>query len=164
MATTAREDLLAAGLAVFDRDGFEGATVPPFEPGRGRQRFSILRVEGAGQHLFWKFCSAIRRRLAAIAVGARRRCAADPAHLDWVVFGRREALSVRVSRSGMEESAVRSGRRIRLATASSDARADRAPGTADDAVLFLARSSDRQIFCRAFFGSRPCRSREQIEF
>jgi len=25
--TTAREDLLAAGLAVFDRDGFEGATV-----------------------------------------------------------------------------------------------------------------------------------------
>ena len=27
MATTAREDLLAAGLAVFDRDGFEGATV-----------------------------------------------------------------------------------------------------------------------------------------
>jgi len=27
VATTAREDLLAAGLAVFDRDGFEGATV-----------------------------------------------------------------------------------------------------------------------------------------
>ena len=27
MATTAREDLLAAGLAVFDRDGFEDATV-----------------------------------------------------------------------------------------------------------------------------------------
>jgi len=27
MVTTAREDLLAAGLAVFDRDGFEGATV-----------------------------------------------------------------------------------------------------------------------------------------
>ena len=25
--STAREDLLAAGLAVFDRDGFEGATV-----------------------------------------------------------------------------------------------------------------------------------------
>jgi AcrR family transcriptional regulator len=25
--TTAREDLLTAGLAVFDRDGFEGATV-----------------------------------------------------------------------------------------------------------------------------------------
>src|SRR5256886_15680473 len=25
--TSAREDLLAAGLAVFDRDGFEGATV-----------------------------------------------------------------------------------------------------------------------------------------
>ena len=25
--TTAREDLLAAGLAVFDRDGFKGATV-----------------------------------------------------------------------------------------------------------------------------------------
>jgi AcrR family transcriptional regulator len=27
MAARAREDLLAAGLAVFDRDGFEGATV-----------------------------------------------------------------------------------------------------------------------------------------
>ena len=27
MVARAREDLLAAGLAVFDRDGFEGATV-----------------------------------------------------------------------------------------------------------------------------------------
>ena len=27
MAAGAREDLLAAGLAVFDRDGFDGATV-----------------------------------------------------------------------------------------------------------------------------------------
>ena len=27
MTTTARDDLLAAGLTVFDRDGFDGATV-----------------------------------------------------------------------------------------------------------------------------------------
>ena len=45
MVARAREDLLAAGLAVFDRDGFEGATVAAI---RTRARAS----NGSFFHLF----------------------------------------------------------------------------------------------------------------
>src|ERR1019366_5931307 len=54
MVARAREDLLAAGLAVFDRDGFEGATVAGHShPGADLkwQLFPFLRIEeGAGGH------------------------------------------------------------------------------------------------------------------
>jgi AcrR family transcriptional regulator len=48
--TTAREDLLAAGLAVFDRDGFEGATVAAI---RTRARAS----NGSFFHFFTACCT-----------------------------------------------------------------------------------------------------------
>ena len=54
MAVAAREDLLAAGLAVFDRDGFrgrDGGGHPHPRAGVQRQLLPFLRIEeGTGRH------------------------------------------------------------------------------------------------------------------
>src|SRR3954447_16426559 len=97
--TTAREDLLAAGLAVFDRDGFEGATVAAI---RGRARAS----NGSFFHFFGSkkelagtlFLEILARYHAAVIATLDESCAAREgvarlirAHLEWVVNSRREA-------------------------------------------------------------------------
>lgn len=97
--STAREDLLAAGLAVFDRDGFEGATVAEI---RSRARAS----NGSFFHFFASkkelagtlFLEILQAYHAAIITSVdETRGAAEGvarlihAHLDWVVTSRREA-------------------------------------------------------------------------
>ena len=47
MVARAREDLLAAGLAVFDREGFEGATVAAIRSGARASNGSFFHFFGS---------------------------------------------------------------------------------------------------------------------
>src|SRR3954469_17110697 len=100
MATTAREDLLAAGLAMFDRDGFEDATVAAIRTRARASNGSFFHFFGSKKQLAGTLFLEILQRyhasmMAAIepACGAREGIARlVRAHLDWVVNNRREAL------------------------------------------------------------------------
>src|SRR5713101_1450827 len=99
MVARVRGDLLAAGLAVFDRDGFEGATVAAI---RARARAS----NGSFFHFFASkkelagtlFLEILARYHAAVLAAVDESCSARVgvarlirAHLDWVANNRREA-------------------------------------------------------------------------
>jgi AcrR family transcriptional regulator len=101
MAAGAREDLLAAGLAVFDRDGFDGATVAAI---RARARAS----NGSFFHFFASkkelagtlFLEVLQRYHTAILAAIDVPTSAEDgigrlihAHLNWVADNRREARS-----------------------------------------------------------------------
>ena len=64
--TTAREDLLAAGLAVFDRDGFEGATVAAIRTRARASNGSFFHFFGSKKELagtlFLEILAALPRR------------------------------------------------------------------------------------------------------
>src|SRR6266404_2263765 len=98
MATTAREDLLAAGLAVFDRVGFEGATVAAIRTKARASNGSFFHVFGSKKELAGALFLEVLRHYHAVILAAL-----DPvpdaeqgidrlihAHLDWVVLRRRE--------------------------------------------------------------------------
>jgi AcrR family transcriptional regulator len=119
VATTAREDLLAAGLAVFDRDGFEGATVASIRTRAGASNGSFFHFFGSKKELagtlflqtLEHYHTAVLAALAAprkapinarvnVPVNASVRTSLGAidgigrlihAHLDWVVNNRREA-------------------------------------------------------------------------
>src|ERR1041384_3846113 len=112
MATSVREDLLAAGLAVFERDGFDGATVAAI---RQRARasngsffhFFASKKELAGT-LFLETLQRYHSALLAVALpalSAREGIARlIRAHLGWVVENRREARYLfEISRSDWNE-------------------------------------------------------------
>src|SRR3954470_8506810 len=99
MVAGLREDLLAAGLAVFDRDGFEGATVAAIRTRARASNGSFFHFFGSKKQLAGTLFLEILQRyhasmVAAIepASGAREGVARlVRAHLDWVVNNRREA-------------------------------------------------------------------------
>src|SRR4030081_565626 len=99
MVTTAREDLLAAGLAVFDRDGFEGATVAAIRTRARASNGSFFHFFGSKKELAGTlFLEVLQRYHAAILAAIDTSCGAQQgigrlihAHLDWVVNNRREA-------------------------------------------------------------------------
>src|SRR4030081_798670 len=121
MAAGAREDLLAAGLAVFERDGYEGAAVAAI---RTRARAS----NGSFFHFFESkkelagtlFLEVLQRYHAAILAAIEKTSDAQRAirrlihaHLDWVVNNRREARYLfEISRSEWTEQ-VRGAQRER---------------------------------------------------
>ena len=167
--TTAREDLLAAGLAVFDRDGFEGATVAAI---RTRARAS----NGSFFHFFASkkefagtlFLEIIARYHAAILAAVDESCGAKQgvarlihAHLDWVVNNRREARYLfEISRSEWTEE-IRGAQRAqnsRLAEAIERWRTpliERGELLPMTATLFFSQIiGPAQIFCRAFLSGR----------
>ncbi len=77
MATTAREDLLAAGLAVFDRDGFEGATVAAIRTRARASNGSFFHFFGSKKELAGTlFLEILARYHAAVLAGDRRTPAA----------------------------------------------------------------------------------------
>ena len=99
MTTTARDDLLAAGLTVFERDGFEGATVAAIRNLARTSNGSFFHFFGSKKELAGTLFLEILRRYHASVVAAL-----DPqlsaregiarligAHLDWVVNNRCEA-------------------------------------------------------------------------
>src|SRR5260370_24887863 len=99
MIMAAREDLLAAGLAVFDRDGFEGATVAAIRTRAQASNGSFFHFFGSKKELAGiLFLEVLKRYHAAVlaaidtASGARDGIGRlIPPPLDWVVNNRREA-------------------------------------------------------------------------
>ena len=167
--TTAREDLLAAGLAVFDRDGFEGATVAAI---RGRARAS----NGSFFHFFGSkkelagtlFLEILARYHAAVIAAVDEPCGAREgvarlirAHLGWVVNSRREARYLfEISRSEWTEE-IRGAQRAQNSRLAEAVERWRAPLVARGELLPMTSSvffsqiiGPAQIFCRAWLSGR----------
>ncbi|NOJ48273.1 TetR/AcrR family transcriptional regulator [Bradyrhizobium archetypum] len=167
--TTAREDLLAAGLAVFDRDGFEGATVAAI---RARARAS----NGSFFHFFDSkkqlagtlFLEILGHYHAAVIAavdqsrGAREGVARlIRAHLEWVVNSRREARYLfEISRSEWTEE-IRGAQRAQNARLAEAVERWRTPLVARGELLPMTSSvffsqiiGPAQIFCRAWLSGR----------
>jgi len=94
-----REQLLAAGLAVFDRDGIDGSTVAAIRNRAGQSNGSFFHLFKTKHELAGALFLDVLQRyhaavLAALDPGAGAADGIDQlirAHLDWVVRHRREA-------------------------------------------------------------------------
>src|ERR1700710_1907429 len=177
--TTAREDLLAAGLAVFDRDGFEGATVAAIRTRARASNGSFFHFFGSKKELAGTlFLEILGRYHAAILPGVTEPCGAQEgvrrliaAHLDWVVNNRREARYLfEISRSEWTEQVrgVQREQNSRLAEAVERwrspllARGELLPMTAT--LFFSQIIGPAQIFCRAWLSGRDRTDpRDQID-
>src|SRR5215472_14488960 len=99
MVAGVREDLLAAGLAVFERDGFDGATVAAIRTRARASNGSFFHFFASKKELAGTLFLEILQRyhaaiLSASEPGLSAREGIDRlirAHLDWVVNNRREA-------------------------------------------------------------------------
>jgi AcrR family transcriptional regulator len=169
MAAHVRDDLLAAGLAVFDRDGFEGATVAAIRARARASNGSFFHFFGSKKELAGTlFLEILQHYHAAVLAALDPSANAGAgigrlirAHLDWVVNSRREARYLfEISRTEWSE-AVRDAQRaqnLRLADgierwrAPLVARGELLPMTP---VLFLSQIiGPAQIFCRAYLSGR----------
>jgi AcrR family transcriptional regulator len=164
-----REDLLSAGLAVFDRDGFEGATVAAIRKQASASNGSFFHAFASKKELAGAlFLDILSRYHAAILATLDPSPSAQNgigglirAHLDWVVNNHREARYLfEISRSEWAE-AVRNGQRAENARFSDGIERWRAPLVARGEllamtpVLFLSQIiGPAQIFCRAFLSGR----------
>ena len=167
--TTVREDLLAAGLAVFDRDGFEGATVAAIRARARASNGSFFHFFGSKKELAGTlFLETLARYHAAVIAAVDEACTAREgvarlirAHLEWVVTSRREARYLfEISRSEWTEE-IRGAQRAqnsRLAEAVERWRAplvergELLPMTS--ALFFSQIIGPAQIFCRAWLSGR----------
>ncbi len=99
LVTTVRDDLLAAGLAMFDRDGFEAATVAAIRARAGVSNGSFFHFFASKRELAGALFLEILQRyqtdlLAAVgpSPGAQQGIGSlIKTHLDWVVNHRCEA-------------------------------------------------------------------------
>ena len=179
MATTVRDDLLAAGLAVFDREGLEGATVAAIRTRARASNGSFFHFFGSKQELAGTlFLEILQRYHAAILVAIAEPLGAKAgvarligAHLDWVVNHRREARYLfEISRNEWSEE-IRGAQRAqnsRLADAVERWRApliERGELLPMTPTLFFSQIiGPAQIFCRAYLSGRDrADPREQLE-
>ena len=169
MAAGAREDLLAAGLAVFDRDGFEGATVAAIRTRARASNGSFFHFFGSKKELAGAlFLEVLQRYHAAMLAAIDTPCGAQEgidrlirAHLDWVVNNRREARYLfEISRSEWTE-AVRDAQRAQNSRLGEGVERWRAPLIVSGellpmtATLFFSQIiGPAQIFCRAWLSGR----------
>ena len=169
MVAGVREDLLAAGLAVFDRDGFEGATVAAIRARARASNGSFFHFFGSKKQLAGTLFLEILQRYHAAMLAALdpRSGAADGigrlirAHLEWVVSCRREARYLfEISRSEWSEE-VRDAQRAQNSRLAEAVERWRAPLVARGALwpmtatLFLSQIiGPAQIFCRAYLAGR----------
>jgi AcrR family transcriptional regulator len=165
----AREDLLAAGLAVFDRDGFDGATVAAIRTRARASNGSFFHFFGSKKELAGTlFLEVLQRYHAAILAVIDTSTAAEAgigrlirAHLDWVVNNRREAHYLfEISRSEWTD-AVRDAQRYQNSRLTEAIERWRAPLIARGelmpmtSALFLSQIiGPAQIFCRAWLSGR----------
>jgi AcrR family transcriptional regulator len=169
MAIGVRQALLAAGLAVFDRDGFEAATVAAIRTRARASNGSFFHCFGSKKELAGAlFLEVLHNYHAAILA------AIDPAldakegidrlihvHLDWVVNNRREARYLfEISRSEWTEE-VRDAQRTQNARLADGIEGWRAPLIARGEVwpmpatpFFSQIIGPAQIFCRAWLSGR----------
>ena len=169
MAAGAREDLLAAGLAVFDRDGFDGATVAAIRTRARASNGSFFHFFASKKQLAGTlFLEVLQRYHAAILAAIDTSISAEEgigrlirAHLDWVANNRREARYLfEISRSEWGE-AVREAQRSQNARLAQAIELWRAPLVARGELLpmtsqlFLSQIiGPAQIFCRAWLSGR----------
>jgi len=169
MSSGVRDDLLAAGLAVFDRAGFEGATVAAIRARARASNGSFFHVFGSRLELAGALFLEVLRHYHAVMLAAL-----DPmpdaeqgidrlirAHLDWVVLSRREARYLfEISRNEWGED-IRDAQRVQNARLAEGLERWRAPLVARGellpmpAVMFVSQLiGPAQIFCRAFLSGR----------
>lgn len=177
--TTAREDLLAAGLAVFDRDGFEGATVAAIRTRARASNGSFFHFFGSKKELAGTlFLEILGRYHAAVAASLHEPCDAREgvarlirAHLDWVVNSRREARYLfEISRSEWTEE-IRGAQRAQNSRLAEAVERWRAPLVARGELLpmtpllfFSQIIGPAQVFCRGWLSGRDrADPREQTE-
>jgi len=177
--TTAREDLLAAGLAVFDRDGFEGATVAAIRTRARASNGSFFHFFGSKKELAGTlFLEILGRYHAAVLAGIAEPSGAQEgvrrlivAHLDWVVNNRREARYLfEISRSEWTVE-LRDAQRSQNSRLADGIEGWRAPLIArgellpmSDALFFSQIIGPAQIFCRAWLlGRDRADPRDQID-
>jgi AcrR family transcriptional regulator len=169
MSARMREDLLAAGLAVFDREGFEGATVAAIRRRAGASNGSFFHVFASKKELAGAlFLDVLQRYHEAILAALDRSLSARDgiaclirAHLGWVVNNRREARYLfEISRSEWAEEFrdaqraenARFAEAIERWRAQLVARGELLPMTP---VLFFSQIiGPAQIFCRAWLSGR----------
>jgi AcrR family transcriptional regulator len=167
--TTAREDLLAAGLAVFDRDGFEGATVAAIRTRARASNGSFFHFFGSKKELAGTlFLEIIARYHAAVIAAVDESCGAREgvarlirAHLEWVVNSRREARYLfEISRSEWTEE-IRGAQRAQNSRLAEAVQRWRAPLLERGELLPMTSSlffsqiiGPAQIFCRAWLSGR----------
>jgi AcrR family transcriptional regulator len=164
-----RHDLLTAALAVFERDGFESATVATIRESAGASNGSFFHFFNSKRELAGTLFLDVLRRyqlsmLAAIdaPLGAEEGIAKlIRAHLDWVVNNRREAKYLfEISRSEWAQD-VRDARHAQNSTLAEGVEAWRAPLVESGALLPMTPSlffsqiiGPAQFFCRAWLSGR----------
>src|ERR1700694_6330906 len=169
MVARARKDLLAAGLAVFDRDGFDGATVAAIRTRAQASNGSFFHFFGSKKELAGTlFLEILGRYHAAVLAGVAESCGAQEgvrrlirAHLDWVVNNRREARYLfEISRSEWTED-LRDAQRAQNSRLAEGIKAWCAPLIARGELLpmtptlfFSQIIGPAQIFCRAWLSGR----------
>jgi AcrR family transcriptional regulator len=169
MTTTARDDLLAAGLTVFERDGFEGATVAAIRNLARLSNGSFFHFFGSKKELAGTlFLEILQRYHASIVAALDPRAGAGEgisrlirAHLDWVVTNRREARFLfEISRAEWSE-AVRQAQRSENSRLAEGVEHWRSPLIARgelfpmSASLFFSQIvGPAQVFCRAWLSGR----------
>jgi AcrR family transcriptional regulator len=169
MAAGVREELLSAGLAVFDRDGFEGATVVAIRKRARASNGSFFHVFASKKELAGAlFLDVLGQYHAAILTALDPSLSAREGigrlvrtHLDWVVNNRRESRYLfEISRSEWAEE-MRDAQRAENARFSEAIERWRAPLVARGEllamtpILFLSQIiGPAQIFCRAFLSGR----------
>jgi AcrR family transcriptional regulator len=169
MATSVREDLLAAGLAVFERDGFDGATVAAIRKRAQASNGSFFHFFASKKELAATlFLETLSRYhaavLAQVVPGLSAREGIDRlirAHLDWVVEKRREARYLfEISRGDWTEE-LRDKQRALNARFAEGIERWRAPLVASGELLPLPTAifgsqviGPAQTFCRAYLSGR----------
>jgi AcrR family transcriptional regulator len=174
-----RTDLLTAALAVFDRDGFEGATVATIRERAGASNGSFFHFFSSKRELAGTLFLDVLRRyhlamLAAIdaPLGAEEGIARlIRTHLEWVVNNRREANYLfEISRREWAQD-VREARSAQNSTLTEGIETWRAPLVADGelcpmtAAMFSSQIiGPAQFFCRAWLSGRDSSDpREQAD-
>jgi AcrR family transcriptional regulator len=169
MVARARADLLAAGLAVFDRDGFEGATVAAIRARARASNGSFFHFFGSKKELAGTlFLEVLQRYHAAVLTAIDNSLSAQEgigrlirAHLDWVVSNRREARYLfEISRSEWTED-LRDAQRAQNSRLAEGIERWRAPLIARSELLPMTSTlffsqiiGPAQIFCRAWLSGR----------
>jgi AcrR family transcriptional regulator len=169
MVATARGDLLAAGLAVFDRDGFEGATVAAIRARARASNGSFFHFFGSKKELAGTlFLEVLQRYHAAVLAAIDGSLSAQEgigrlirSHLDWVVNNRCEARYLfEISRSEWTED-LRDAQRAQNSRLTEGIERWRAPLIARGELLPMTSTlffsqiiGPAQIFCRAWLSGR----------
>jgi AcrR family transcriptional regulator len=169
MVTGVRDDLLAAGLAVFERCGFEGATITAIRTRAHASNGSFFHFFASKKVLAGVlFLEILSRYHAAILVALEPHLSAREgtaalvrAHLNWVVNNRREARYLfEISRSEWADD-VADAQRAQNARLVDGIERWRAPLLARSEllsmtpVMFVGQLiGPAQVFCRAYLSGR----------